>query len=59
MVRGAAEQRRVRDKALTAYAPEDLGFGALVKHAIDVTMRGSLDFPDVDEVPDLLRVRQP
>jgi carboxylate-amine ligase len=56
---GAAEQRRVRDKALAAYAPEDLGFGALVKHAIDVTMRGSLDFPDVDEVPDLLRVRQP
>jgi carboxylate-amine ligase len=56
---GAAEQRRVRDKALAAYASEDLGFGAVVKHAIDVTMRGSLDFSNVDEVPDLLRVRQP
>jgi carboxylate-amine ligase len=56
---GAAEQRRVRDKALAAYAPEDLGFGAVVKHAIDVTMRGSLDYSNVDEVPDLLRVRQP
>ncbi|WP_104043619.1 glutamate--cysteine ligase 2 [Arthrobacter sp. ZGTC412] len=56
---GAAEQRRIRDKALATCTPEDLGFGAVVKHAIDVTMRGSLDFSKVDEAPDLLRVRQP
>jgi len=55
---GSAEQRRVRDKALAASAPEDLGFGAVVKHAVDVTMRGGLDLSKVDEAPELLRVRQ-
>ncbi|WP_461188160.1 glutamate--cysteine ligase 2 [Arthrobacter sp. Z4-13] len=55
---GAAEQRRIRDKALVTSAPEDLGFGAVVKHAVDVTMRGSLDLFKVDEAPELLRVRQ-
>jgi carboxylate-amine ligase len=55
---GAAEQRRVRDKALAASQPEDLGFAAVVKHAVDITTRGSLDLSTVDEVPELLRVRQ-
>jgi glutamate---cysteine ligase / carboxylate-amine ligase len=55
---GAAEQRRIRDRALTASAPEDLGFGAVVKHAVDVTMRGSVNLSAVDGSPELLRVRQ-
>jgi carboxylate-amine ligase len=55
---GAAEQRRVRDKVLAASEPEDLGFGAVVKHAVDITMRGALDFSSVDDAPELLRVRQ-
>jgi glutamate---cysteine ligase / carboxylate-amine ligase len=55
---GAAEQRRIRDRALAASAPEDLGFGAVVKHAVDVTMRGSVNLSAVDGSPELLRVRQ-
>ncbi|MFF1251987.1 glutamate--cysteine ligase [Pseudarthrobacter sp. NPDC058329] len=55
---GAAEQRRIRDKALASSSPEDLGFSAVVKHAIDATMRGSLDFSKADGAPELLRVRQ-
>ena len=54
---GAAEQRRVREKALVAQ-PDDLGFGAVVKHAARVTMRDALDLSDVEAVPELLRVRQ-
>jgi glutamate---cysteine ligase / carboxylate-amine ligase len=55
---GAAEQRRVRDKVLAGSPPEDLGFGAVVCHAVDVTMRGALDLTEVDAAPELLRVRQ-
>ncbi|ADX74801.1 glutamate--cysteine ligase [Pseudarthrobacter phenanthrenivorans] len=55
---GAAEQRRVRDQVLAESQPEDFGFGAVVKHAVNITMRGSLDLSKVDEVPELLRVRQ-
>ncbi|WP_461172910.1 glutamate--cysteine ligase [Arthrobacter sp. Z1-9] len=55
---GAAEQRRIRDRTLAALAPEDLGFGAVVKHAVDVTMRGSGHLSAVDGSPELLRVRQ-
>ncbi|TNB69284.1 glutamate--cysteine ligase [Arthrobacter sp. BB-1] len=55
---GAAEQRRVRDKALSASQAENLGFDAVVKHAVDVTMRGTLDLSKVDDAPELLRVRQ-
>jgi carboxylate-amine ligase len=55
---GAAEQRHIRDRALAASAPEDLGFGAVVKHAVDVTMRGSGNLSAVDGSPELLRVRQ-
>jgi carboxylate-amine ligase len=55
---GAAEQRRVRDRALAAAEPDDLGFSAVVRHAVDVTMRGALNLSPVDEAPELLRVRQ-
>jgi carboxylate-amine ligase len=55
---GAAEQRRVRDRALAAAEPGDLGFSAVVRHAVDVTMRGALNLSPVDEAPELLRVRQ-
>ncbi|MET1089672.1 MAG: glutamate--cysteine ligase [Arthrobacter sp.] len=55
---GAAEQRRIRDKALAASEPEDFGFGAVVRHAVDITMRGTLDLSKVAEAPELLRVRQ-
>jgi carboxylate-amine ligase len=55
---GAAEQRRVRDRAMAAAEPGDLGFGAVVRHAVDVTMRGALNLSPVDEAPELLRVRQ-
>jgi glutamate---cysteine ligase / carboxylate-amine ligase len=55
---GAAEQRRVRDRALAAAEPGDLGFSAVVRHAVDVTMRGALNLSTVDEAPELLRVRQ-
>ena len=55
---GAAEQRRVRDEVLAGPPPEDMGFGAVVRHAVNATMRGNLDLSEVDSVPDLLRVRQ-
>jgi carboxylate-amine ligase len=55
---GAAEQRRVRDKALEGPPPEDFGLGAVVRQAVDVTMRGALNVSAADEVPELLRVRQ-
>ncbi|MDQ0674631.1 carboxylate-amine ligase [Pseudarthrobacter siccitolerans] len=55
---GAAEQRRVRDRAMAAAEPGDLGFSAVVRHAVDVTMRGALNLSPVDEAPELLRVRQ-
>jgi carboxylate-amine ligase len=55
---GAAEQRRVRDRTLAAAEPDDLGFSAVVRHAVDVTMRGALNLSPVDEAPELLRVRQ-
>jgi carboxylate-amine ligase len=55
---GAAEQRRVHDQELAGPPPEDMGFGAVVRHAVNVTMRGNLDLSEVDSVPDLLRVRQ-
>lgn len=55
---GAAEQRRVRDKLLAGPPPEDFGFGAVVRHAVKVTMRDALDPSEIDAVPELLRVRQ-
>jgi carboxylate-amine ligase len=55
---GAAEQRRVRDKVLAGPPPEDFGFGAVVRHAVKVTMRDALDPSEIDAVPELLRVRQ-
>ncbi|MFD5275962.1 glutamate--cysteine ligase [Pseudarthrobacter sp. NPDC058362] len=55
---GAAEQRRVRDRVLSGAPPEDFGFGAVVQHAVKLTMRDTLDPSDLDAVPDLLRVRQ-
>ncbi|MDP9999311.1 carboxylate-amine ligase [Pseudarthrobacter sulfonivorans] len=54
---GSAEQRRVRDAALES-APDDGGLGAVVAHAVGITMRETSGLPDVDEAPDLLRVRQ-
>ncbi|OAE03303.1 glutamate--cysteine ligase [Arthrobacter sp. OY3WO11] len=55
---GAAEQRRVRDKAMAGAPPEDLGLGAVVNHAVNITMRGATDLSEVEAAPDLLRVRQ-
>ena len=55
---GAAEQRRARDKVLAGAPPEDMGFGAVVRQAVHVTMRGSLDLSGVETTPELLRVRQ-
>lgn len=55
---GAAEQRRERDKVLAGPVPEDLGFAAVVKHAVNVTMQGAVDLAEMDTTPDLLRVRQ-
>lgn len=55
---GAAEQRRVRDRVLSGPPPEDFGFGAVVQHAVKVTMRDALDPSELDAVPELLRVRQ-
>jgi carboxylate-amine ligase len=55
---GAAEQRRVRDRVLAGSPPEDFGLGAVVNHAVDITMRGALDLSTVDAAPNLLRVRQ-
>jgi carboxylate-amine ligase len=55
---GSAEQRRVRDVAVEKTAPDDGGLGAVVGHAVEVTMRGASGLPEVDAVPELLRVRQ-
>ncbi len=55
---GAAEQRRVRDKVMEGSPPEDLGLGAVVNHAVNITMRGAMDLSEVEAAPDLLRVRQ-
>ena len=55
---GAAEQRRVRDKAMAGSPPEYLGLGAVVNHAVNITMRGAMNLSEVDAAPDLLRVRQ-
>lgn len=55
---GAAEQRRARDKALAGQPPEDMGFGAVVRQAVHLTMRDALDLSDVADTPELLRVRQ-
>ncbi|MFC0457756.1 glutamate--cysteine ligase [Arthrobacter liuii] len=55
---GAGEQRRAREKALAGPTPDDRGFGAVVRQAIHVTMRGVLDLADVESTPELLRVRQ-
>jgi glutamate---cysteine ligase / carboxylate-amine ligase len=55
---GAAQQRRVRDKVLAGPPPEDMGFGAVVRHAVNITMSGAADLPEADAVPELLRVRQ-
>ncbi|MBT2565965.1 glutamate--cysteine ligase [Arthrobacter sp. ISL-85] len=55
---GAAEQRRARDKAVAGQPPEDMGFGAVVRQAVHVTMRDALDLSDVEDTPELLRVRQ-
>ncbi|MFJ5961293.1 glutamate--cysteine ligase 2 [Pseudarthrobacter oxydans] len=55
---GAAEQRRVRDRAMEGSTPEDLGLGAVVNHAVNITMRGAMDLSEVEAAPDLLRVRQ-
>jgi carboxylate-amine ligase len=54
---GSAEQHRVRDAAAETSA-DDGGLGAVVAHAIGVTMRGTSGLNEGDEVPDLLRVRQ-
>lgn len=55
---GAAEQRRARENALAGPPPEDMGFGAVVRQAVRVTMRDALDLADVESTPELLRVRQ-
>ncbi|MEW9873339.1 glutamate--cysteine ligase [Arthrobacter sp. HS15c] len=55
---GSVEQRRVRDSAMEKSAPDDGGLGAVVLHAVGVTMRGTSGLPEVDEAPELLRVRQ-
>jgi len=55
---GAAEQRRARDKALAGQPPEDMGFGAVVRQAVHLTMRDTLDLSDMADTPELLRVRQ-
>jgi carboxylate-amine ligase len=55
---GAAEQRLVRDRILAAVEQDDLGFGAVVRHAVEVTMRGAQNLSTADEAPELLRVRQ-
>jgi carboxylate-amine ligase len=55
---GSAEQRRVRDAAMQESAPDDGGLGAVVCQAVEATMRGASGIPEVDEAPELLRVRQ-
>lgn len=55
---GSAEQRRVRDGAMEKSKPDDGGLGAVVAHAVGVTMRGTSGLLESDEAPELLRVRQ-
>lgn len=55
---GSSEQRRVREAALENSDPHDGGMGAVVAHAVGVTMRGTSGLPEVDDAPELLRVRQ-
>ncbi len=55
---GSAEQRRVRDAVMEESAPDDGGLGAVVCHAVEATMRGTSGLPEVNEAPELLRVRQ-
>lgn len=55
---GSSEQRRVREAALENSDPDDGGMGAVVAHAVGVTMRGTSGLPEVDDAPELLRVRQ-
>ncbi|WP_426227791.1 glutamate--cysteine ligase 2 [Pseudarthrobacter sp. DSP2-3-2b1] len=55
---GSSEQRRVRDSARENSDPDDGGMGAVVAHAVGVTMRGTSGLPEVDDAPELLRVRQ-
>jgi carboxylate-amine ligase len=55
---GSAEQRRVRDAVMEKSAPDDGGMGAVVCHAVEATMRGTSGLPEVNEAPELLRVRQ-
>ncbi|MET3174012.1 UNVERIFIED_ORG: carboxylate-amine ligase [Arthrobacter sp. UYCu721] len=55
---GSTEQRRVRDAVMEESAPDDGGLGAVVAHAVGVTMRGTSGLREADEVPELLRVRQ-
>ncbi|MET4592402.1 glutamate--cysteine ligase [Arthrobacter sp. 754] len=55
---GSTEQRRARDSALEHSAPDDGGMGAVVAHAVGVTMRGTSGLPEENEAPELLRVRQ-
>jgi carboxylate-amine ligase len=55
---GSAEQRRARDSALENSDPDDGGMGAVVSYAVGVTMRGTSGLPEVDDAPELLRVRQ-
>jgi carboxylate-amine ligase len=45
-------------EAAAEVSPEDSGLGAVVAHAVGITMRGTSGMTEVDEVPDLLRVRQ-
>lgn len=50
---GSAEQRRVQEAAA-----DDGGLGAVVIHAVGVTMHGTSGLADVAGTPELLRVRQ-
>jgi carboxylate-amine ligase len=54
---GSAEQRRVLDTAVES-APDDGGLGAVVAHAVGITMRGTSGMQDAEDAPELLRVRQ-
>jgi carboxylate-amine ligase len=55
---GSAEQRRVRDAVMEKSAPDDGGLRAVVCQAVEATMRGASGLPEVNEAPELLRVRQ-
>jgi len=55
---GSVEQRRVWDSVVEKSPPDDGGLAAVVAHAVGITMRGTSGLPEVDEAPELLRVRQ-